>query len=61
MYIDGSVIEVFINQQIACTKRFYYSGTAAPRTRLRIDGNTASLAGLSIWQLAPISANRLTT
>jgi beta-fructofuranosidase len=60
MYIDGSVIEVFINQQIACTRRFYYSGTSAPPARLRIEGNTASLAGLSIWQLSPISANRLT-
>jgi beta-fructofuranosidase len=61
MYIDGSVVEVFVNQQIACTKRFYYSGTSAPRISLRIAGNTTSLASLSMGQLSPISANRLTT
>jgi beta-fructofuranosidase len=60
MYIDGSVVEVFVNGHVACTRRFYYSGTTAPRTGLQVAGNTASLAGLSIWQLAPISTNRLT-
>ncbi len=61
MYVDGSVIEVLINEQVAYTKRFYYSGSSAPRIGLRLDGKTASLASLTIWQLSPISANRLTT
>jgi len=61
MYIDGSVIEVLIDERVAYTKRFYYTGSSAPRIGVRSDGKTASLAGLTLWQLSPISADRLTT
>lgn len=61
MYIDGSVAEVFINNRAAYTKRFYYSGSQAPRATLRILGKTTNLSSLSMWQLTPISPDRLTT
>ena len=60
-YIDGSVIEAFVNNQAAYTKRFYYSGPVAPKTNIQIIGNTTNLSSLSIWQISPISSDRLTT
>ncbi|MGC1361790.1 MAG: glycoside hydrolase family 32 protein [Silvibacterium sp.] len=60
-YIDGSVIEAFVNKQVACAKRFYYSGSSAPRVNLQLSGNTTGLSSLSMWQITPISPNRLTT
>jgi len=59
-YIDGSVIEAFINKQSAYTKRFYYSGSSAPKLNVKINGKTTSLITLSMWQISPISSDRLT-
>lgn len=61
IYIDGSVAEVFVNKQITYTKRFYYSGTDAPAMSLRILGKTTKVSSLEMWQLTPISPNRLTS
>ncbi len=61
IYVDGSVAEVFLNRQAAYTKRFYYPGSAAPRVGVRIAGKTANLSSLSVWQLTPVSTDRLTT
>jgi len=61
MYIDGSVIEVFVNEQIAITRRFYCSGGNPQNLHLRWQGKTAVIARLSLWQISPISADRLTT
>ena len=61
IYIDGSVAEVFVNKQITYTKRFYYSGTDAPAMSLRILGKTTNVSSLEMWQLTPISPNRLTS
>jgi beta-fructofuranosidase len=61
LYIDGSVIEVFVNKQAACTKRFYVPGNGEHAVRLQWKGNTTSIARLSVWQLTPISADRLTS
>ena len=61
IYIDGSVAEVFVNKQITYTKRFYYSGREAPKVQVSIVGATANLSSLEMWQLAPISPNRMTT
>jgi beta-fructofuranosidase len=60
LYVDGSVIEVFVNKQPAYTKRFYVPGNDEPGVRLQWTGATNSIAGLSVWQLSPISADRLT-
>jgi beta-fructofuranosidase len=61
MYVDGSVIETLINQQIAYTKRFYYSGSHAPKIFVDWNGSDGSIHSLNMWQFSPISSNRLTT
>jgi beta-fructofuranosidase len=61
LYIDGSVIEVFVNQQVACTKRFYYAGNSERSVRLQWTGKATAIERLSVWQLSPISADRLAT
>jgi len=61
LYIDGSVIEVLVNGLAAYTKRFYYPGNSQRDARLQWAGNTSNIASLSVWQLSPISADRLTT
>jgi len=61
LHIDGSVIESFVNGEVAYTKRFYYAGSAAPKLGIQVDGALKSLSGLSMWQMSPISSNRLTT
>ena len=60
-YIDGSVIESFVNKRSAYTKRFYYRGSSAPQIGIRIIGKTRSLSNLSMWQISPISPDRLTS
>lgn len=61
MHIDGSVIELLVNRQVAWTKRFYYSGHAPETLRITWQGRTTNIAELSSWQLSPISSDRLTT
>lgn len=61
LHIDGSVIELVVNRQVAWTKRFYYSGSAPQALRMKWQGKTTNIAQLSIWQLSPISSDRLTT
>lgn len=60
-YIDGSVIELFVNKQVTCTTRFYYPGAQAPEIAVSITGNAKDISHLSLWQLSPISKDRLTT
>jgi beta-fructofuranosidase len=59
--IDGSVIECFANNSSTLTKRFYYPGATAPAIGIELKGSLKNLTRLSIAQVAPISANRLTT
>ena len=61
LYADGSVIEVFVNRQVAFTKRFYISGNKQRALGLQWQGKTSALRKLSFWQLSPISADRLTS
>lgn len=61
IYIDGSVAEVLVNKQITYTERFYYSGADAPMMSLHILGKTTNVSSLEMWQISPISPNRLTT
>ena len=55
-YIDGSVVELFVNSNFACTKRFYYQGSGAPDIHVEMSG----AAELKLWQIKPISLDRLT-
>jgi beta-fructofuranosidase len=60
VYIDGSVIELFVNRQAALTKRVYPRGTTAQDMRLKWIGKTTPLDRLSVWRITPISGDRLT-
>jgi beta-fructofuranosidase len=57
LHIDGSVIELIVNEHIAWTKRFYYEG-AVQDAVLRWEGDD-SLPSVISWPLKPISATRL--
>src|SRR6185437_1792808 len=60
-FVDGSVIESFINGQSAYTKRFYYPGPAAPNLDLQLTCSSKVLLSLSTSQISPVSWNILTT
>lgn len=59
LFADGSVLECFVNRLVACTKRFYYPGGRSRDLRIRCIGNLSCIESLSVWQLTPISTNRL--
>jgi beta-fructofuranosidase len=59
--IDGSVIELLVNDRIACTKRFYHASKTAPSARLRFVGNAKDIIHFSVAEMSPISSDRLTT
>lgn len=61
LHVDSSVIELIVNDQIAHTKRFYLPGNRPRNLRVKWTGDTDSIERFSVWQIAPISANRLTT
>ena len=61
IYVDGSVAELMVQGAAAYTKRFYYAGAAAPDVRVQVDGPEGTLRGLQMWQLTPISPDRLTS
>ena len=61
LYIDCSVMEVVVNGQVAWTKRFYFGGGTPQDLQMQWIGKTVMLTKLSVWQLSPISTNRLTT
>lgn len=59
MYIDGSVIESILGGAAAYTKRFYYASSVAPTIRVNVKGDTRGIKRLSMWQIEPISRDRL--
>jgi beta-fructofuranosidase len=61
LYVDRSVMEVFINDQVACSRRFYYTSSNPQDLCMKWTGKTASIASLSVWQFAPISSGRPTS
>lgn len=58
IFIDGSVIELMVNERIGYTTRFYDDRHASPAIRIAATGATASLAA---WPIRPISPDRLTS
>ena len=56
LFLDGSVLEVFANETTALTERLYQN--ASPLLRLVL--NDAEITSLNIWQMNPISKDRLT-
>jgi beta-fructofuranosidase len=60
IYVDGSAAELVVQHSAAYTKRFYYAGSVAPRVQLQVEGPT-TIESLTMWQIDPISSDRLTT
>lgn len=57
MFLDGSVLEIFANGTTALTKRIYKT-PSGPLT-LKLEGD-ADISSLDVWQMTPISKDRLT-
>ena len=57
IFLDGSVLEIFANGTTALTARVYRKPSGP--IRLSFEGN-AELKSLDVWQIKPISTDRLT-
>jgi beta-fructofuranosidase len=57
LFLDGSVLELFVNEQTAFTSRIYQAPTGPLRMHL---DEGAELLSLDAWQIRPISSDRLT-
>lgn len=57
MFMDGSVLEVFANGATAATARMYQAITSPLHFRC----DRGELISLDVWQIKPISTNRLTS
>jgi beta-fructofuranosidase len=56
LFLDGSVLEVFANETTALTARVYQ----IPSGPLHLKLERAEIALLDVWQITPISKDRLT-
>jgi beta-fructofuranosidase len=61
VFIDGSVIEVFANGRACLTERAYTSSPSCNQVALFSRGGTAKLRSMQVYELKPISENRMTT
>jgi beta-fructofuranosidase len=59
MFLDGSVVEVFVNNRIAHTSRVY--GLDPQHAVLTISDPASAISDATFWKVQPISPNRLTT
>ena len=60
-YFDGSVVELVVGGKIFYTKRFYYDHARAPNISLHLSGQKTKDFKVAVWDINPISDNRLTT
>jgi beta-fructofuranosidase len=58
LFLDGSVMEIFLGGVSAYTQRFYYEANTAPECVLSVDGIVDTVQG---WSLKPISNDRMTS
>jgi beta-fructofuranosidase len=58
LFLDGSALEVFANRKAAVTARIYTE--TADALRLEVE-NLDALRSVDVWQMRPISKDRLTT
>jgi hypothetical protein len=56
-FLDGSVLEIFVNGTTSLTARIYQIPSSP--LRLKLEGNV-ELISLDVWQMNPISKDRLT-
>jgi len=61
IFVDASVIETFANGKASFSDRVYPMNPAALGIGLFAKGGTARLRAMTVWQLAPISSNRMTS
>jgi len=61
IYLDASVIETFANGRASISDRVYPASAASLGIGLFSRGGTAHLRSMIVWQLAPISRDRLTS
>ena len=57
LFLDGSVLEIFVNGTTSLTARIYQIPSGP--LRLKIEGDV-ELTSLDVWQMTPISKDRLT-
>jgi len=60
LFFDGSAVEVFINDRIASTRRIYLPGEKAVAVKVNFEGDNPA-PDMTVWQVKPISKDRLTT
>lgn len=58
IFLDGSVMEIFLDDLSAITLRVYL--TPSGPLRLKLEGE-AKVRSLGVWQISPITRNRLTS
>jgi beta-fructofuranosidase len=61
VFLDASVIEIFANDRACLTSRIYPSRPDSLGLGLFARGGKARLNSLDVWEMRPISPNRLTT
>lgn len=57
IFLDGSVLEIFVNEAIALTARVYQRPSGP--LGMKIEGDVEPIS-LDVWQMTPISKDRLT-
>ena len=60
LFFDGSAVEVFVNDRIASTRRIYLPGEKAVAVKVNFEGDDPA-PDMTVWQLKPISRDRLTS
>jgi sucrose-6-phosphate hydrolase SacC (GH32 family) len=61
VFLDGSVIEIFANGRACLTGRVYPTQAESLGLGLVARGGSARLVSMQVWEMRPISRNRLTT
>jgi beta-fructofuranosidase len=61
VFLDGSVIEVFASRRACLTERIYPTRADSLGVTALARGGTARLLSLDVWELRPISPDRLTS
>ncbi|MDZ4800906.1 MAG: glycoside hydrolase family 32 protein [Bryobacteraceae bacterium] len=61
VFVDASVVEVFVNGRVCMSDRIYPSREDSLGTGLFASGGTAKLRSMDVWQMKPVSSDRLTS
>ncbi len=61
VFLDASVVEIFANNRACLTSRIYPSRSDSLGLGMFARGDKARLKTLDVWEMRPISPNRLTT